>query len=140
MVKARQRYNYFVEDGQCSFEVTLGRLLGSEGQVVSLGIEGENDHSKTYILAIKGFDVYCIGTVENSIPKAQEDIERWKEHWGIGHGHDDREYEVVYLAADTEWSPKKEMKEVIVGESESDVRDQFHKLCPDCTIHRIVEL
>jgi hypothetical protein len=138
MSMGKERYNYFVEDGQFSFEVCLDRLLGAEGQVVALGVDGEDEYSQTYILAITGTDVYCIGTIENSIPQTQEAIDSWKAYFSIG--DDYTEFEVTYLAAGEEWSSKKEMKEVIEAGSETDVRAQFRNMYPDCWIHRIVAL
>lgn len=57
------KYYYHVEDGQFSFDLAEGNLLGKEGQLIE--VDGRN----IYILCIEGKHVECIGDVERVFPK-----------------------------------------------------------------------
>ena len=71
-------YLYHVEDGQLSYDVTLNKLLGKEGEVVEIWHPHTDEQAKIYILYIQDNYVECIGNVERSFPANKIDHELLK--------------------------------------------------------------
>ena len=69
-------YTYNVEDNQFSREFDHDKLLGTEGQIKKIDIEGLE--TEFYILWIDDHYIHCIGNVERSFPKNFSQHEEWK--------------------------------------------------------------
>lgn len=68
------KYYYHVEDGRFSFDFENIKLLGKEGQTIKVDRWGNDEmEDEIYILSIDGFYVDCIGNIEGSFPKTQDE-------------------------------------------------------------------
>jgi hypothetical protein len=135
-----KQYTYFVEDGELSFQVTSNTLYGKIGDVIQLGADGFDEDCKVYILAIEDENVFCVGSVEFSLPTSEAEAEWWRNHLGIGRIGDYAEFEVFYRRDDEDWESDQEMSEVICADSADDVRKIFDESHTNCVIKRVVEL
>lgn len=74
------RYDYHIEDGQFSYDFSINRLLGNEGQIIKYYTERNgNFEDEFYILYIDGFNVECVGNIERSFPTNKQEHDELKE-------------------------------------------------------------
>ena len=72
-------YQYHIEDGQLSYDLSLKKLLGQEGDIVEIKHPHIAEWVKVYILYIDAPYVECIGNVERSFPSTKEAHELLKQ-------------------------------------------------------------
>lgn len=71
--KKYDSYWYHIEDGQFSKDFEKDTLLGDEGDIIKVFLDGD-EPDEIYILFIDGDYVACVGNVESSFPI------NWNEH------------------------------------------------------------
>lgn len=84
---AAKKYLYHIEDGQFSFDEYSDELLGVEGEIIQLASDDSSYKHDVYILFVEEHYVECIGNIERSFPKSQDE-------------HDILKQQVIELRAD----------------------------------------
>lgn len=83
------KYFYHVEDGQFSFDFNDNKLLGKEGEIIKVDKwDNDNVEDEIYILFIDSFYVECIGNIERSFPKTQDEHNEMKKAMMELYGYD----------------------------------------------------
>lgn len=77
--KYSPEYHYHVEDGQFSYDFSDKRLLGKEGEVINVRQPYDDGYdNEIYILYIDEYYVECIGNVDRTFPKNQQEHQEIK--------------------------------------------------------------